>query len=55
LEIDLVRDELAYDGLRVKAYALFEPITRSGADHRESPGMVSSLELSRAKVRNFVF
>jgi hypothetical protein len=52
LEIDLVRDELAYDGLRIKAY---EPITRSGADHRESPGMVSSLELSRAKVRNFVF
>jgi hypothetical protein len=25
LEIDLVRDELAYDGLLIKTYVLFEP------------------------------
>jgi hypothetical protein len=27
LEIDFVRDELAYDGMRIKTYALLRPVT----------------------------
>jgi len=37
LEIDLVGDELVYDGLRIKTYALLNPVTRSRhAPPRES-------------------
>jgi hypothetical protein len=32
LEIDLVRDELAYDGLHIKTYTLLSPITRRATE-----------------------
>ena len=54
METNLVRDELAYDGLLIKTYVLVEPDYAVKARTTERVTVVSSLELS-AKVRNVEF